>query len=149
MNWKVPPGGTFPLSNVCPSSLVIVWGTDDMFFQTTVVPALIVSVAGLKPKLPPLLSTISTTCVRPGRGVAFGVGVTTVGVFVTTDVVATGVGVIAGLPPPEALAPAPLPSLPQAASNIIKPGATASRPNQVNLLRPGWQALFAVIVSSF
>ncbi len=47
------------------------------------------------------------------------------------------------------LAPAPLPSLPQAASNIIKPGATASRPNQVNLLRPGWQALFAVIVSSF
>ena len=100
-----------------------------MFFQVTVVPGRIVSVAGLKPKPLSLLFTISTTCVRPGRGVAFGVGVTTVGVFVTVGMVATGVGVVA------VLAPAPLP---QAASNIIKPRAPASRPNQVDLLRLCW-----------
>src|ERR1700722_16587808 len=100
-----------------------------MFFQVTVVPGRIVSVAGLKPKLPSLLFTISTTCERPGRGVAFtvavGVGVATAGVFVTTGVVAAGVAVAAGSPE---LAPA---APPQAASNIIKLRAAASRPNHV------------------
>ena len=100
-----------------------------MFFQVTVVPARIVSVAGLKPKLPSLLFTISTTCERPGKGVALtvGVGVATAGVFVTTGVV--GVGVAAELPVPEVLAPA---APPQAASNIIKPRAAPSRPTQLN-----------------
>ncbi len=52
--------GMVPLSNVFPSSLVIVWGADDIFFQVTVVPALIVNIAGLKPKLPSLLVMIVT-----------------------------------------------------------------------------------------
>ena len=52
--------GTVPLSNVFPSSLVIVWGADVIFFQVTVVPALIVNVTGLKAKLPSLLVMIVT-----------------------------------------------------------------------------------------
>jgi hypothetical protein len=51
---------------------VIVWGADDIFFQITVVPILIVNVAGLKTKLPLLLVVISTTCVEPGAGVGVG-----------------------------------------------------------------------------
>ena len=127
---KVPPAAIFPLSNVCPSSLVMVWGTDDIFFQVTVVPGRIVSVAGLKPKLPSLLFTISTTCERPARGVAFtaGVGVAAGGVFVTTGVVAAGAGVVAGLAVPGVVAPA---ALPQAASTIIKIRAAPGRHNQV------------------
>src|ERR1700738_3186715 len=114
-----------------------------MFFQVTAVPGRIASVAGLKPKLPSLLFTINTVCERPGRGVAFtvGVGVATVGVVVTTGVVAAGVGVAAAaLPAPPALPPA---APPQAASSIIKPRAATSRPNQVNLNLPrlGWQVL--------
>jgi hypothetical protein len=61
-----------PLSKVVPSSLVIVWGTADIFFQITVVPTLIVNVAGLKTKLPLLWVVISTTCVEPGAGVGVG-----------------------------------------------------------------------------
>jgi hypothetical protein len=61
-----------PLSKLVPSSLVIVWGADDMFFQMTVVPTLSVNIAGLKPKLPLLSVTISTTCVEPGAGVGVG-----------------------------------------------------------------------------
>ena len=60
------------LSKVVPSSLVMVWGADDTFFQITVVPTLIVNVAGLKPKLPLLLLMINTTCVEPGAGVGVG-----------------------------------------------------------------------------
>src|ERR1700680_2549815 len=97
-----------------------------MFFQVTVVPGRIASVAGLKPKLPSLLFTINTTCERPGRGVAFtvGVGVATAGVVVTTGVVAAGVAVAAGLPVPPVLAPAPPP---QARSSITQTRADTGR----------------------
>ena len=51
-----------PESNDFPSSLVTVCATWVVFFHTTVVPALIVSVAGLKAKLP-LLSVVIMTVV--------------------------------------------------------------------------------------
>jgi hypothetical protein len=91
-----------PLSNVCPSSLVIVCGTDDTFFHITVVPTLIVNIVGLKPKLPLLSFTIISICVEPETGVCVlgaivGVGVS-VGEGVTTDACTTGVGAAAVAP---------------------------------------------------
>lgn len=89
---KVPPTSTFPLSNVEPLSLVTVWGADDAFFQVTVVPALIVSIVGLKPKLPLLPSVIITVCWEPGVGVG-----RTVGVGVGCTAVGSGVGLLAAV----------------------------------------------------
>src|SRR5215471_1367402 len=97
-----------PLSNVCPSSLVTVCGTDDMFFQITVVPTLIVNVEGLKPKLPWLSFTIISMCVEPGAGV--WVGGAKVGVGVGVGACTTVVGATA-------LAPGAV--LPQEASNKV------------------------------
>lgn len=74
MKRNVPPVGMVPLSNVVPSSLVTVWGADDTFFQMTVVPAVTVRVAGLKPKLPSLFVTIMIICV-PDTGFVCVVGV--------------------------------------------------------------------------
>jgi hypothetical protein len=49
-----------------------VWGADDLFFQITVVPTRIVSLAGVKSKLPLLLFVISTTYMLPEAGVGVG-----------------------------------------------------------------------------
>ena len=61
---KVPlcatTGFAIPESKDLPSSLVIVCGAAVVFFQVTVVPALIVNVAGLKAN-EPLLSVIIMT----------------------------------------------------------------------------------------
>jgi hypothetical protein len=54
--FEVPESNALP-----PSSLVTVWATDVTFFQVTVVPALIVMVAGLKVKVPLLSVVIMTT----------------------------------------------------------------------------------------
>lgn len=86
---KVPPTATVPLSNVCPSSLVTVWGAKDMFFQITVVPTLIVNVAELKPKLPLLSLLINNVCVEP----VTGVGVIGATVVVGAELLATAVGI--------------------------------------------------------
>lgn len=86
---KVPPTATVPLSNSCPSSLVTVWGANDIFFQITVVPTLIVNVAGLKPKLPLLSFMIINICVEPEAGVRL-VGAT---VGVGVEMLAPAVGV--------------------------------------------------------
>ena len=69
-----------PLSVVVPSSVVTVWGAEDIFFQTMVVPALMVSVVGLKPKLPLLMLVISTVCVAPETVVVVAAGCVVVGV---------------------------------------------------------------------
>gem|GEM_PF-3349541 len=109
-----------PLSNVCPSSLVTVCGTDDTFFHITVVPTLIVNVEGLKPKLPLLSLMIISICVEPETGVCvFGAKV---GVGADVGVCATVVG---------ATAPAPGVVLPQAASNSAPPTTTNISPKQV------------------
>ena len=110
VNRKVPPTATLPLSNVCPSSLVTVCGTDDTFFHITVVPALIVSVEGLKPKLPLLSFTIISICVKPETGV---------------DVVGAKEGVGVG-----AVAPIPGVALPHDVSNSM-PNTTKIRTRQV------------------
>ena len=53
-------GFEVPELKVFPSSLVTVWGAAVVFFQVTVVPALIVNVAGLKAN-EPLLSVMIIT----------------------------------------------------------------------------------------
>ena len=127
MNLYVPPGAIVPLSNACPSSLVMVWGADDMFFQITVVPGVIVSDAGLKTKAPLLSLRMSTTCVEPLAGFGCGVGVAMLAVGVSVMVVgvvaedtfAVVVDVVAGL----VLALLP----PHAASNTMRSAATTNR----------------------
>ena len=87
VNWNVPPCGAMglaaPESNDEPSSLVTVWGALVIFFQTTVVPTGIVSVLGLKVKVP-LLSVVIVTvivlAVVVGAVVAVGAGAATVAV---------------------------------------------------------------------
>jgi hypothetical protein len=114
----MPSTATLPLSNVCPSSLVIVCGANDIFFHITVVPTLIVNIAGLKPKLPLLSLMIINICVEPGAGV----GVIGATVYVGVGVGATVVG---------AAAPAPgVVVLPQAASSSSTP-TTTIKPDQV------------------
>ena len=120
MKLKVPPAstGTDPLSKVCPSSLVTVWGADDLFFQMTVVPTATVSASGLKPKLPLLPSVIVTTNWEPfvkagataGDGVGVGVAALAAGV------VAAGAGGVAAVVPP-----------PQAESSTMTLNASISR----------------------
>ena len=58
-------GFAVPESKDLPSSLVTVWGTAVVFFQVTVVPALIVRLAGLKAKVPLLFVMIITDCALP------------------------------------------------------------------------------------
>ena len=107
----------------------MVWGADDMFFQITVVPGVIVSDAGLKTKAPLLSLRMSTTCVEPlagfgcGVGVgaamlALGVSVMVVGV-VAEDAFAVVVDVVAGLVLALLLPP-------QAASNTMRSAATTN-----------------------
>ena len=65
---NVPPdaiGFAVPESKELPSSLVTVCGAAVVFFQVTVVFALMVKVAGLKAKEPLLPVTIMTVCVLP------------------------------------------------------------------------------------
>ena len=107
VNLNVPPTATLPLSKVCPSSLVTVCGTDDTFFQITVVPALIVNIEGLKPKLPLLPFVIINIWVEPGAGAC--VAGVKVGVGIGVAACATVVG---------AAAPALVVALPQEASNV-------------------------------
>lgn len=98
---KVPPGGIVPLPKA-PISLVTVWGAVVLFFHIIVVPTVIVSVCGLKPK-PPLLTIVTVMVVGTGVGVGgvgvglglglgVGVGVERVGVGVGVVLVAVGVG---------------------------------------------------------
>jgi len=119
VNLKVPPTAMLPLSNVCPSSLVTVCGTDDTFFHITVVPTLIVNIEGLKPKLPLLSLMIISICVEPEAGVCLA-GVK-VGMGTSVGVCTIVVG---------AAAPAPGVLLPQAASNST-PSTTNIRPKQI------------------
>ena len=121
---NVPPlgerGVLMPESNVVPSSLVTVCGEPVLLVQVTVVPTLMVMVAGLKPKVPwkvPMLIAF----VGPD-GVAVGV-VPVVGVGVGVLPAWVGVGVV---PPLVVLVP------PQAASAII--AANASKTNQARPL---------------
>ena len=58
-----------PESNVLPSSLVTVWGATVMLVHVTVVPTGMVSVAGLKAKLP-LLFVVIVGSVLAGADVA-------------------------------------------------------------------------------
>jgi len=104
----------------------MVWGTDDMFFQITVVPTLIVIAAGLKPKLPFFALMISTTTVEPAIGVCLGVGVALLAV--AAGVLALVVGVDVGLEP--VVLPPPLP---QAASTIVRLTTTAIKENRVGM----------------
>ena len=91
MKLYVPPAGIVPLPKPLP---VTVWGAEVVFFQTTVVPTLIVIVEGLKAKLP-LLSTIIDTTTVTGTGVGVGVGVGTgFGVGVGVGFATVGVGVV-------------------------------------------------------
>lgn len=72
-----------PESNDEPSSLVTVCGVPVIFFQTTVVPTGIVSVLGLKVKVPVLSVVIVTVIVLPvtvGAVVGVGDGAATVAV---------------------------------------------------------------------
>ena len=65
---KVAPvaiGFEVPESKDLPSSLVTVWPTEVLFFQVTVVPALMVKVAGLKANEPLLSVMIMTVCALP------------------------------------------------------------------------------------
>ena len=66
-------GLAVPESNVFPSLLVTVWGATVVFFHMTVVPAGIVSVAGLKAKLPLLSVVIVTVIVGPLIAAVVGV----------------------------------------------------------------------------
>jgi hypothetical protein len=66
-----------------------VCGANDTFFQITVVPILIVNVAGLKPKLPLLSLLIINICVEPGAGA--GVAGAIVGVGFELLALAVGV----------------------------------------------------------
>jgi hypothetical protein len=123
VKWKVPPTGILPLSKVCPSSLVTVCGTDDTFFQITVEPALMVRVAGLKPKLPLLSFVIISRWVEPGAGVCVAGAKVGVG---------TGVGVVACATVVGAAAPALEVALPQDASNVAL-STTKNVPTTVNI----------------
>ena len=58
-------GFAVPESKELPSSLVTVWPTEVLFFQVTVVPALMVKVAGLKANEPLLSVMIKTVCALP------------------------------------------------------------------------------------
>ena len=109
-------------SNVLPSSLVTVCGAPVVLVQVTVVPTVMVIVAGLKPKLP----------VDESMAMAF-VGPDGVAVFPVVGVLPTGavVGVLpawvgVGVEPPPVVPP-------QAASTII--AANASRTNHARPLR--------------
>lgn len=109
----------------------MVWGADDMFFQITVVPGVIVSDAGLKTKAPLLSLRMSTTCVEPlagfGCGVVVGAAMLAVGVsvmvvgVVAEDAFAVVVDVVAGL-----VLALLLPPPPQAASNTMRSAATTN-----------------------
>ena len=94
-------GFEVPESKDLPSSLVTVWPTEVLFFQVTVVPALMVNVAGLKANEPVLSVMIMTVCALPDC-VAVEAGVLVVPVVGVTTVV----GVVAELevvvPPPQA-----------------------------------------------
>src|SRR5260370_13743625 len=138
-----------PLSNVFPSSLVIVWGADDIFFQVTVVPALIVNVAGLKIKLQSLLVMIVTVWLVPGAGVGIGVVllVPVVGAGVEVVLFAPVVGVLAiVVAVGTELVPGVL-LLPQAASSTSAPTNTTSRHNQAGALRCGRYIFFDILFS--
>lgn len=140
MKRKLPPVGIVPLSKVVPSSLVTVCGADDTFFQITVVPAVIVSDVGLKPKLPSLLVTIMITCV-PDTGAECGVG-TCIGVAVGVVPLVAVTG--AFVPPVGAVALALVVLLPpHAASKIIAP--ITNRQNQTGALRSCEQVFFSFI----
>lgn len=73
MNLNVPPeagmGLAMPESKVLPSSLVTVCGAPVVFVQTTVVPALMVTAAGLNAKEPLLSVVIVTATVLPDGAV--------------------------------------------------------------------------------
>src|SRR5579863_7764234 len=101
-------------SKVVPSSLVTVWGALVVLVQVTVVPTLIVMVAGLNAKVP--LVVIETAIAGPDD-VAVAVGVLPAGAVVGVLPACVGVGVE---PPPV--------DPPQAASTIM--AANASRTNR-------------------
>ena len=130
------PTGTVPLSNVVPSSLVTVWGAAETFFQITVVPTLIVSVVGLKAKLPSPLVMIIMICIEPATGVCrTAVGGIAVGVGAATVVVGGVVGsAVTVLPPP------------QAASSTSRATKITNRENLLDALR---EYIFFSIIFSF
>ena len=111
---NVPPlaamGVLMPESNVVLSSLVTVWGTLVVFVQVTVVPTLMVMVAGLNAKEPVV---VIETAIAVPDDVAVAVGVLPTGAVV-------GVGVE---PPPV--------DPPQAAITIM--AASASRTYRVRM----------------
>ena len=74
-----PMGLLIPESKVVPSSLVTVWGALVLLVQVTVVPTLMVMLAGLKAKEP--LLVIETAIVEPDD-VAVAVGVFPAGAVV-------------------------------------------------------------------
>ena len=84
---NVPPlaamGVLMPESNVEPSSLVTVWGTLVLLVQVTVVPTLMVMVAGLNAKEPPVV--IETAIAGPDD-VAVAAGVLPPGAVVGVGV---------------------------------------------------------------
>jgi len=84
-------GLEMPESKLLPSSLVTVWPAWVIFVQVTVVPTLMVSVAGLKAKLPLLSVVMVTAWLLPAGVVA--VGVVPVGVVPVGVVPVAGVGV--------------------------------------------------------
>jgi hypothetical protein len=72
LNVDPPPSVPLPKE---PPSAVTVCGALPVFVQVTVVPALMVSVAGVKPKSTIVAATCAVVAVGEGRGVALGRGV--------------------------------------------------------------------------
>ena len=105
-------GLEMPESKLLPSSLVTVWPVWVMLVQVTVVPTLMVSVAGLKAKLPLLSVVMVTAWPLPAGVVAVGVVPAVVAVGV---VPVAGVGVGPGLEVP-----------PQAAKSMSAPSASST-----------------------
>jgi hypothetical protein len=122
-----------------------VCGTDDTFFHITVVPTLIVNIAGLKPKLPLLSFTIISICVEPETGV-WVVGAR-VGVGASVGV-GIGVGVCVAVVGATALALEVVAPLPQEASNSALTN-TNIRPKQKVRTRCNMYLFIGFIFSAF